>query len=96
VERIVELVPPAGGGVEEVATDEDVHGMASGWSVCFDDLPSEDFVQTVIILVFRSVYSSKQRIISHLGARIDFSIGARFFFRGWASRPADDPILVAW
>jgi hypothetical protein len=59
VERIVELVPPAGGGVEAVAVGEYAHGIASVRSVCFDGSPSEDFLQTIIPSVCRSVTTAR-------------------------------------
>jgi hypothetical protein len=48
VERIVEPIPIAGGGAEPAVAGEDICGMASGQSARFDDLPSEDFLQTII------------------------------------------------
>jgi hypothetical protein len=44
VERIVELVPPAGGGAKLAGAGEDTCGTASGQSARFDGPPSEDFL----------------------------------------------------
>jgi hypothetical protein len=56
---IVEPVPSVGGGgAEPAGACEDTYGTASGRSVRFNGLPLEDFLQTVIPSVCRSVYSS--------------------------------------
>jgi hypothetical protein len=58
VERIIEHVPYAGGGAEPAIAGEDTCAMASGRSTCFDGPPSEDFLQAVTPLVYRSLYSN--------------------------------------
>jgi hypothetical protein len=46
MDRIVEPVPPAGGGAGVAAVGEDICAVACYWSAHFDDLPSDDFLQT--------------------------------------------------
>jgi hypothetical protein len=44
VERIIEPVPPAGGGAGLAGASEDTYRIDSGRSARFDGLPSKDFI----------------------------------------------------
>jgi hypothetical protein len=48
VDQIINDVPPEGGGMGLVATDETIGVVVSGWLTHFDDPSLEDFLQEVI------------------------------------------------
>jgi hypothetical protein len=48
VDRIVEHVPSVGGGTGAASIDEDICAAAGYESMRFDELPSDDFLQTDI------------------------------------------------
>jgi hypothetical protein len=59
LDRIIEAIPPEGGGMGAVAIDEIMGVVTGGWPTRFDDPSLEDFLQKVIPSVQESAYSNK-------------------------------------